>query len=83
MVKSKMLLPVLAIIFAVASAFATKPLMQSGWTHVSAPGTITFPTDKECAVNREAQCLISGEPAYDSPDKASRQDETGLLQYIP
>lgn len=87
MKKSKMLLPLLAIVFAIASAFATEPVVQSAWynsgVNSSSPGDITTPTDRECAVGRVAQCFIGTNVAYDSPQTAASQDSDGLLKYNP
>lgn len=81
--KRKMILPLLAIVFAVASAFASKPLLQSAWFNDdgdAASGTITN-TNKECAVGRSIQCTIGTEFAYDSPEHAEMEDPAGLLKY--
>lgn len=86
MKKSKMLLPMIALIFAIASAFASKPLTQMAWFHVppnsNDEGEITN-TEKECATGRSVQCLIGTEFAYNSPTAANTQNSAGLLKYNP
>lgn len=86
MKKSKMLLPMLAFLFAIASSFASKPLAQMAWYHVppnsSAEGEITN-TVKECATGRTVQCLIGTQFAYNSATAANTQNSAGLLKYNP
>jgi hypothetical protein len=82
--KRKMFLPLLAVVLAAAGAFASQPLAQMAWFHVSPnssdDGFITN-TTKECAVGRDVQCLIGTEEAYDSPENAANQNSAGLLKY--
>ncbi len=86
MKKSKMLLPMLAFVLAIASAFSSKPLAQMAWYHVppnsNAEGEISN-TEKVCATGRTIQCLIGTEFAYSSPTAANTQNSAGLLKYNP
>lgn len=84
--KNKIVLPVLAFVFAFASAFATSPFAQTGWVHVppntNAEGTINN-TDKPCLTGRAIICRIGDLPAYDSPTSANAQNSNGILKYNP
>lgn len=84
--KNKLLLPLLAVVFALASAFATKPVSQMGWFHVSptsAEEGIIEQTDEDCILGGVVQCTISGQDAYASEIGAKNQDPAELLRYNP
>lgn len=85
--KRKMILPLLAVVFALASAFATAPLTQMAFYHVApnthASGAITTPPDKPCDVGRAVQCFIGTEVAYEDELSADTQNNAGLLKYNP
>lgn len=87
--KSKLLLPLVAIVFALASAFASRPLTpQTAWFHVppngSMSGTITVPADTEedpCTVSQVIACEIDGKVAYENSDAAKIQNSLFVLKY--
>lgn len=82
--KNKMLLPIVAVVFGVASAFASTPLTQMGWFNDDGEvgqAAITDPTDKTCAVGRDIQCSIGVLPAYETQSDAQTQNQSGLLKY--
>jgi len=84
--KRKMILPLLAIVFALASAFATAPVTQTAWFHVNPNSNdegVIDNTTQPCVVGRQIQCTISGMNAYDSPANANTQSAPGLLKYNP
>lgn len=88
--KQKLILPLAVVVFAIASAFATKPLSQTGWFK-DASGTVqsgvidNVNTDMHpCEVGRSIQCRIGQEPAYaTAEDAANAPDIDGLLKYNP
>lgn len=86
MKKINLLFPVLAFVFALASAFASVPFSQTAWVHVApnsnAEGIIDN-TDKPCLTGRAVQCKIGTQFAYDSPTSANTQNSGGLLKYNP
>jgi hypothetical protein len=82
--KRKMILPLLAVLLAVASAFASMPLSQTAWFNdggTVGQDVITAPTNKTCATGRSIQCMIGSLPAYDTQANAQNQVATGLLKY--
>jgi len=84
--KRKMILPLLAIVFAVAGAVGSMPLSQIAWFNDSGEvgqATITNPTDKTCAVGRTVQCKIGLLNAYDTQNNATNQNSAGLMKYNP
>ncbi len=81
--KRKMILPLLAVLFAAASALSSQPFLQTAWFNdggEAASGTISN-TSNECAVGRTIQCTIGTAVAYDSPEHAQMEDPAGLLKY--
>lgn len=84
MKRTKFLLPLLAFVFAIASAFASKDAGQMAWFHVApnsnAEGEINN-TDKVCATGRSFQCTIGGLAAYSSPTAANVENSAALLKY--
>ena len=84
--KSKLLLPVVALVFAVASAFATESATQMGWFHVSPNSAIQGQIDQSqqtCTVGGAVQCTINGQAAYESELDAKNQNANRLLKYNP
>ena len=88
--KSKLLLPLVAIVFALASAFASTPLTeQTAWFHVppsgSQSGEIDTPADASmtnpCTVSQTIACEIDSNVAYESPEGAAAQDPDLVLRY--
>ena len=88
--KQKLVLPLSVIVFAIASAFATRPLSQTGWFK-DASGTVqsgvidNVNTDTHpCEVGRSIQCRIGDNNAYATPEDAADAPSTdGLLKYNP
>jgi hypothetical protein len=84
--KNKLLLPLLAVVFALASAFATKPVSQMGWFHVvpdSAEEGVIDQTTRNCILGGVVQCTIAGKNAYATEIGAENQDIVDLLKYNP
>lgn len=83
--KRKMILPLLAVVFALASAFATKPVSQMGWFHVpdSAEEGEIDQIEDVCIVGGLVQCTIAGKNAYATEIGAVNQDPADLLKYNP
>ncbi len=82
--KKKMILPLMAVMFALAGAFASAPLAQSGWFNDDGEveqGTITIPANKVCETGRNIQCMIGVLPAYNTQSNAQSQIPSGLLKY--
>ena len=82
----KMFIPLLAVAFAVAGAFAS-PVSQMGWfksgSGVGVQGVITIPGDTPvCLITNTAHtCFIGSAVAYDSKTDAENQTTTGVLKY--
>lgn len=77
-----MILPLLAVVFALASAFASANT-QSAWFHEDGEGvegTITNTTEP-CFVGGDVQCTIGSKDAYNSRTNAAMQEVGGLLKY--
>lgn len=88
--KIKFMVPLVAVVFAIASAFTTKPLSQMGWfkdsSGVVRSGQIdNVNTDTHpCAVDRSIQCKVGQYNAYASAEEAAADPSiTGLLKYNP
>jgi len=89
MKKSKMFLPLLAIVFAVAGAFASSFAPQQAWYHTgpnaAAQGAINSPMNvsdtNPCTLSGTTQCKISGVDAYDTEGHAKSASGTGLLKF--
>lgn len=88
--KRKMILPLLAIVFALASAFATKPLSQQMAYFKPIIGDVQFAAitvpndtdDQPCDVNNtDHLCTINGRTAYESAETAGAQGNPGRLWY--
>ncbi|MBX2956181.1 MAG: hypothetical protein KF846_08490 [Cyclobacteriaceae bacterium] len=94
--KSKFLLPLMAVVFAVASAFVAKPVEQMAWfdSNGSQPGggeqaPITIPADRPClttASSHICKIVVSGIEfnAYDTQQNAENgggSGSAGLLRY--
>jgi hypothetical protein len=89
--KKKILLPVLALVLALASAFAPMPPNQMGWykdTSVFPPtvqqGTITTPSDTDvqpCALGRTNVCKVGIYNAHSTSAGATDDTEITLLKY--
>lgn len=84
-----MLLPLLAIVFAVASAFASTLVPQMAW-HKSGPGAatqaaITVPEniseENPCGASGQTICKVNGFNAYATQDDANNSRPEGLLRY--
>jgi hypothetical protein len=86
--KNKFLLPLLAVVFAVAGAFASTLAPQMAWYNTgpnsAAQGAINFPVNvsdsNPCIVSGITQCLINGVEAYDTEAHAKTASGTGLLK---
>jgi len=84
--KNKLLLPLLAVVFAVASAFITKPVSQMGWFHVppdSAEEGEIDQTEENCFVGGAVLCTVNGKTAYASEIAAENENDAQELRYIP
>lgn len=84
--KNKLLLPLLAVVFALASAFATTPASQMGWFHVppdSAEEGEIDQTEENCIVGGAVLCTVNGNPAYASEIAAKNENSTQELRYNP
>jgi hypothetical protein len=93
--KNKLLLPVLAVIFAVAGAFATPLFVQTGWYDSNGAasgggleGTITDPPGDTPVCSTSAishQCMIVTSEdefdAYNTKENAESANPVGLLKY--
>ena len=88
MKKSKLLLPLLAMVFAVASAFASAFAPQMAWyntgPNAAAQGNIDFPVNvsdtNPCTLSGSTQCKIGGIDAYDTEAHAKVPTGTGALK---
>lgn len=88
--KNKFFLPLLAVLFAVAGAFAT-PLVvsQMAWFKpISGPaeeGAITIPANTDenpCVLDGQTQCKVGTRDAYDTEAHANAApNPAGLLKY--
>jgi hypothetical protein len=89
--KIKLMLPLFAVLFAVAGAIATPLLTQTGWYDVdgtgptpAASGNITTPGDTPiCGSGGTFICLVGSQDAYSTATGATNQDESKLLKYNP
>lgn len=88
--KIKFILPLAAVVFAIASAFTTKPLSQIGWFKDSSGVVSSGPIDNvntdthPCEVDRSIQCKVGEFNAYASAEEAANAPSlTGLLKYNP
>lgn len=89
--KSKILLPLLAVVFALAGAFTSSPVVQMGWYDPGTggvEGVISTPGDTPtCSLSGDNICKIYSAPfdfnAYDSKAHAETGGETGLLRFTP
>lgn len=89
--KRTILLPMLAIVLATASAFTTMPSGQMAWykdTSVIPPtvqqGTITTPADTDahpCAIGRTNVCQVGSFNAHSTEAGASSGNPLTLLKY--
>ena len=89
--KKRMFLPLLALMFGLASAFTTIPVGQTAWykdTSVNPPtvqqGTITTPQDTDaqpCDIGRTNMCQVSGFPAHSTSAGAATNNPLTLLKY--
>lgn len=93
--KNKLFLPLLAFVFAVASAIATPLLVQTGWYDSNGAvsggglqGNITDPPGNTPVCSTSAishQCMIATQDgefeAYDSKANAESANSIGLLKY--
>jgi len=93
--KRKMILPLLAIVFAVASAFTTTLVPQQGWYDSNGPtsgggvqANITTPPNSEpvCSTMAEAhlcKIFVGGvqKDAFDTKANAEANGATGRLRY--
>lgn len=86
--KNKFLLPLLAVVFAIAGAFASSFAPQMAWYNTgpnsAAQGNIDFPVNvsdtNPCVISGTTQCRISGFDAYDTEAHAKSASGTGLLK---
>lgn len=89
--KKTILLPMLAIVLALASAFTTMPSGQMAWykdTSVIPPtvqqGTITTPADTDehpCAIGRTNICRVGVFDAHSTQQGAATGSSLTLLKY--
>lgn len=89
--KTKLFLPLLALVLALASAFAPVPPNQMAWykdTSVVPPtvqqGTITIPSDTDahpCAVGRTNICQVGSFNAHSTEAGANTNNPLTLLKY--
>jgi hypothetical protein len=88
--KNKMLLPLLAVVFAFVGAFASTPFAQQmAWfkplVGSAQQGTITVPANTDtnpCTTGGTIQCTVNGRNAYDTEAHANAApDAAGLLKY--
>ncbi|HLT75657.1 MAG TPA: DUF6520 family protein [Ohtaekwangia sp.] len=89
--KNKFLMPALAILIAMASAFATPITNQMGWYNddgVAVEGTITTPSSNEplcSAIPNGSVCKIrvgtTDHDAYATEEDAQFETLSGLLRY--
>ncbi|MBN8650577.1 MAG: hypothetical protein J0L67_04080 [Cytophagales bacterium] len=85
--KSKLLLPMLAILLAVGSAFTPVLDAQRGWFRTGVgnqvlEGDITTPSDTDvepCTFEGEHTCLIGNKAAYAT--EVAAQNQVGTLMY--
>lgn len=88
MKKTKIVLPLLAMVFAIASAFASVFAPQRAWYNTgpnsAAQGDIDFPVNvsdtNPCTLSGSTQCKISGADAYDTQAHAQMPTGTGALK---
>lgn len=90
--KRKILLPLLAVVFALAGAFASSPVVQMGWYN---PGTggeegeITSPGGDTpvCGLSGSNTCKIQigfdEYDAYNTQADANTYQSSGLLKFTP
>jgi hypothetical protein len=89
--KIKLMLPLLAVLFAVAGAIATPMLAQTGWYDAdgtgsipAASGNITTPGDTPiCGATGMFVCRVGSLDAYSTALGATNRDESKLLKYNP
>lgn len=91
MKKKMFLLPLLALMLGLASAFTTMPSSQMAWykdTSVVPPvvqqGAITTPEDTEeqpCAIGRQTICRVGGFFAHSTQGGAASDNPLTLLKY--
>lgn len=87
--KKRMILPLVAVLFALVGAFASTFMPQPAWfkptDDVAQQGEIDFPeevsTENPCLVQPGIQCTIGERNAYVSYEHANTEDETGLLRF--
>jgi len=87
--KKRMILPLVAVLFALVGAFASTFTPQVAWFKpmigvaqqgdIDSPGDIS--TEDPCLVQPGVQCRINGLDAYDTEAHANAQDPAGLLKY--
>ena len=89
MKNKKFLLPLLAVVFAIAAAFASVRAQQMAWfkpiTGPAQEGIITVPADTDanpCTTSGTVQCKVGTRDAYDTEAHANdAPNSTGLLKY--
>jgi hypothetical protein len=89
--KNKLILPLLAVVFAVAGALATPMFVQTGWYDSNGPvaggglqGSITDPPGNTPVCSTSAtshQCMIGEFEAYNTKANAESANSLGLLRY--
>lgn len=92
--KNKLLLPVMAVVMAALSAFASMPAQQAWFDangaieHGATQGTITIPSDRNCTLSGQQVCKITVNSvqynAFDTPEHAEANggmESAGLLKY--
>ncbi len=88
--KGRFILPFVAVVFALASAFATPVFNQMGWFDPDGTGEvppvnalITTPVggSPQCTTSGVQICKIGEFDAYVSAQAATTQDPDGLLRY--
>ena len=87
--KRKMILPLLAVVFAIAAAFGTLPF-QSAWYKPSigavTTGNISTPAPSSgitCGASGSSVCLVGTKDAYMNESDAVAQNHTNLFRYTP
>lgn len=89
--KNKFILPLLAVVFAVAGALGTPMFAQTGWYDSNGPvaggglqGSITDPPGNTPVCSTSAtsyQCMIGEFNAFNTKANAESGDPSGLLRY--
>ena|SRR5690606_18646155 len=88
--KKRMILPLVAVLFALVGAFASTFTPQVAWFkpplgEPAQAGAITFPVnvsqENPCTLVGEIQCQINGRDAYDTEQHANAEEPEGLLMY--